>query len=475
MNWSRLQLFFVFILLLGCAGLVRSFPADLKPCASDPTILCGTYRVFEDREKRSGRTIDLNVVVLPSVGARKFNPMFDIQGGPGVAATNDVELFVKFVPQYRRGRDIVLVDQRGTGASNPLRCERLPGNTPLDEMYPVEYVRRCRQALEEKADLTKYTTEIAMDDLDDVRRWLGYNKIDIWALSYGTRAAQVYARQHPEAVGHMALTGVIGTYHKMPFYHSVNAQASLDLLLGECDRDPSCHQAFPNLQREVPQLFASLRREPARVSYSGVIYTIHPEIFAEQVRKWLYTRDTSQQIPFVLHSAATGHFQPFLRRVLGKRLSDVPDLIADGMYLSVTCAEDVPFIDVDEAARQDSKTIFGNYRVGQQKRACSEWRRGTISKHYRDPVVSSLPTMFITGSFDPVTSPKWADELARGFTSHLMITVPEQGHGPIGLTNIDCEDDLMIRFMSDLPITDSDKACLAAMKPPPFVTTDPKQ
>ncbi|MFL6374106.1 MAG: alpha/beta fold hydrolase [Pyrinomonadaceae bacterium] len=472
-----------FGVLLLASGILRSqiYPAGLKACAPAPSLLCGTFRVFEDREKKSGRTIDLNIVVLPSVGERKYAPMFDLQGGPGVAATNDVQLFLKEVPQYRTGRDIVLVDQRGTGRSNPLRCALLPDHTALDEMYPLGYVRDCRQALDQRADLTKYTTEIAMDDLDDIRRWLGYHKIDLWALSYGTRAAQVYVRQHGANVGHVVLTGAIGTYHKMPFYHASNAQASLDILLAECTRDTQCHTAFPSIERETHELFERLNSTPAKVSYSdpttgsSTTYVIRGDIMAEQIRKWLYTRETTQQIPFESHRAAAGDYVPFLNRVLRIDGQDSTAFIADGMYLSVTCAEDVPFIDVAAAHAVNKATIFGDYRVLQQKRACKKWRRGKVGSSYRTPVVSDVPVMFVTGAMDPVTAPRWADELAKGFRNHVMITVAEQGHGPIGLSKIACEDNLMIRFMSDLPITDADKACLATMRPSPFVMSDIRQ
>ena len=469
---------FTLLMLFTATVWTQNFPSDLKPCAATPSLLCGTFRVFEDREKTAGRTIDLNIVVLPSVGERKYAPMFDLQGGPGVGATNDVQLFLTGVPQYRAGRDIVLVDQRGTGRSNPLQCVPLSEHTPLDEMYPVEYVRKCRKALEQRADLTKYTTEIAMDDLDDVRRWLGYSKIDIWALSYGTRAAQVYVRQHGANVAHIVLTGAIGTYHKMPFYHAANAQASLDLLLAECGRGPQCHSAFPSIKKETRELFHRLAQTPAKVDYrdpktgSTTTYLIRGDVMGEQIRKGLYTRDTTQQIPFVIHKAAAGDFEPYLKRVISAG-ADSGSFIADGMYLSITCAEDVPFIDVAAAHAANKDTIFGDYRVIQQRRACKDWPRAKISSNYRKPVESDVPAMFVTGAMDPVTAPRWADDLARGFKNHVMLTIAEQGHGPIGLSNIDCEDNLMIRFMSDLPIRDDDKACLTTMKPPPFLIAEP--
>ena len=456
----------------GLAGDMRaqSFPSDLKPCPTGPTVVCGRYRVYEDRRRKQGRTIDLNVVVLPSVGPKRFNALFDLQGGPGVGASIDLELLIKEIPEYRQGRDIVLVDQRGTGQSNGLDCPPLAGSNALNEMYPVKYVRQCRAALEKRADLTKYTTEIAMDDLDDVRRWLGYDKVDLMGYSYGTRAAQVYLRQHPKAVGRVVLMGAIGTYHKMPFYHAANAQHAMDLLLDECASDERCNAAFPAIRRELSDLIGRLRQHPAVFTYpdpttkTQTRYTIRADIFAEQLRKWLYSRRTSQDIPFVVHAAANADLTPYLKRVLTG--GSLP--VADGMYLSVTCAEDVPFINVADAHRLNEKTIFGDYRVQQQKRACSMWPRGRISRNYRQPVISTVPVMFVTGSMDPVTAPDWADELARGYKNNVMLLIPEQGHGPDGLSNIDCEDALIVKFLSGLTITDTDRACVERMRPQPF-------
>jgi pimeloyl-ACP methyl ester carboxylesterase len=475
----RFALLLLLISILHGPARGQEYPADLKPCSKEPTVLCGKLRVYEDRQLRTGRTIELNIVVLPALGAKRFRPLFDLQGGPGVGATMDLELFVKEIPQYRQGRDIVLVDQRGTGGSNPLRCDPLPGATPLDEMYPVLYVKQCRSELEKRADLTEYTTEVAMDDLDDVRRWLGYDKIDLFGLSYGTRAAQVYVRQHPTAVGRIVLMGSIGTYHKMPFYHAPNAQASLDLLLAECGDDDQCHTAFPKINEELRSLILNLRKAPATTDYSDPAttsartYTIRADIFAEQIRKWLYSRDTAQQIPFVVHSAARGNFTPFLKRVL-QGGSDA-SFIADGMYLSVTCAEDVPFIDVAKAAELSVDTIFGDYRISQQERACALWPRGLISKNFRDPVVSDVPVMFVRGGMDPVTAPAWTDDLAKGFRNHVILTVPEQAHIPGGLSNVEREDNLIVRFLSDLPISDAETPCLKAIKAGTFFIAEGKE
>ena len=199
----------VTLLLVEVSACAKNRPtgglSKLRPCrlpGIGKEVLCGKLTVFENGENRTGRTIDLNIVVLPAFDQKnKAEPLFDLAGGPGAASTPAADFYAGPGKDYRRRHDVVLVDQRGTGQSNRLAIpeEKTPSHY-LREMYPVDYVREMRHALEQRADLTKYTTSIAMDDLDDVRAWLGYDKINLFGTSYGTRAALVYMRQHPEHV-----------------------------------------------------------------------------------------------------------------------------------------------------------------------------------------------------------------------------------------------------------------------------------
>src|SRR5438270_1519935 len=207
------------LLLLDASGCAKQRPAGgsskLKPCRVEGVneeLLCGKLTVFENRQTRTGRTIDLNIVVLPAFDQKtKAEPLFDLAGGPGASSAQGAGFYAGRGKEYRRRHDVVCVDQRGTGKSNRLAIPR--EKTPqyyMSEMYPVEYVRAMRHALEQRADLTQYTTSIAMDDLDDVRAWLGYDRINLFGLSYGTRAALVYLRQHPEHVRSAILACVDG-------------------------------------------------------------------------------------------------------------------------------------------------------------------------------------------------------------------------------------------------------------------------
>ena len=470
------------LFVLDASGCAKHRPTGgltkLKSCRVarvDDELFCGKLTVLENRETRSGRTIDLNVVVLPAFDQKhKAEPLFDLAGGPGEASTGGAAFYAGEGKEYRRRHDVVLVDQRGTGQSNPLSIpqEKTPQHY-LSEMYPVEYVREMRRALEQRADLTKYTTSIAMDDLDDVRAWLGYDRINLFGLSYGTRAALVYMRQHPERVRSAILMGVAPTDLKMPLHHSESAARAMDLLLSECEQDTSCQAAFPQIRDDWKNVLAQLEKQPAHVEYSQpgkvgpTAVEIRRGVFAEKIRTWMYNRDKAARIPLIVHHAAGGDFKPFLQQAIAP---SIPDFIADGLYLSVTCAEDVPFIDQEEAAKLTAGNPFGDYRVSQQTRACGMWPRGEIPDDFLEPVSSKSPVLIFSGNMDPVTPPKYGEEVARHLPNSKHIIIPEAGHGPFGLSNPGCVDRIAIEFLDKGDAKNLDVSCVTRMARPPFTT-----
>src|SRR5215469_9496595 len=228
---------------------------------------CGTFEVFEDRAAHSGRKIKLHLVVLSATGHAAPDAVFVFHGGPGAAATGLVPLAGSGpLGGLRKNHDLIFVDQRGTGSSNPLKCD--VGDDPADlqvffgELLPSEKVHACREKLERTADLRMYTTSIALDDLDDIRAALGYQKIDLVGISYGTIASQAYLRQHPEHVRSVLLVGVATPGIKQPLLFAKAAQHALDLLFQDCDADTACHAAYPNLKDEFQQVLARFDKGP---------------------------------------------------------------------------------------------------------------------------------------------------------------------------------------------------------------------
>jgi pimeloyl-ACP methyl ester carboxylesterase len=470
------------LLVLDSGGCVKHrLPgglSKLKPCrlaGIAEELFCGKLTVCENRETHTGRTIDLNVVVLPALDQKtKAEPVFDLAGGPGAASAERAEFYAGAGKDYRRRHDVVLIDQRGTGQSNRLSIPReKTAQYYLSEMFPIDYVRQLRHTLEQRADLTKYTTSIAMDDLDEVRAWLGYDRINLLGASYGTQAALVYMRQHPEHVRSAILLAVAPTDLKMPLHHSESAARAMDLLLRECERDAACHAAFPQIRDDWKTALAQLEKQPATAEYSPAdkaaptTVEIQRGVFGEKIRTWMYDRDKAARIPLIVHQAAGGDFAPFLRQAIGP---SIPDFVADGMYLSVTCAEDVPFINQEEAAKLNADNPFGNYRVFQQTRACGIWPRGKIPTDFLEPVSSNAPVLIFSGNMDPVTPPKYGKEVAKHLPNSTHIIIAEAGHGVDGLTDPGCIDRIAIEFLDKGDAKNLDVSCVERMAPPPFVT-----
>jgi pimeloyl-ACP methyl ester carboxylesterase len=459
--------------------------AQLKPCrveGSTEELRCGTYSVWENRETRSGRKIELGIIVIPALSPTPApDPVFLFAGGPGDAATNGAAGTASD-RQLRASRDIVMVDQRGTGRSHRLSCQvpRDPANVQgyFEPTLPPDAMRECRAELEKNADLTQYTTSIAADDVDEVRQWLGYDKINVFGGSYGTRAAQVYMRRHGDHVRTAVLLGTAGMNQYLPLNHARDGKHALDLLFARCAADPACAKAFPDLAAEHERVLAGLDRERGRATVKSpqggkpAPVTIPRDIFAEQIRFTMYNAATASATPYIIHRAAQGDFDPFARLTMVWEPA-FRRILAWGMHLSVTCAEDVPFMTKTAIDQAIEGTYLRGYRVLQQVAACREWPRGAIPQDFHKPIVSDIPTLIISGPYDPVTPPRWAEQVLPHLARAKHVLIPEGHHGPGGLTSPECFTGMLQTFFDRGSTDGLDTSCVSAMKRPPFITDAP--
>jgi pimeloyl-ACP methyl ester carboxylesterase len=471
-----------FLLLLGLfAGVQRSSVAHqngatiaLRPCevrGLQGPAKCGTLEVFENRASRKGRKIGLNIVVLPATGQqREPDPFFYFAGGPGSAATEDAPGIAQAFAKIREHRDLVFVDQRGTGQSHPLDCAFFNPKNPqsyFEYFFPLDDVRKCRSDLETKADLKLYTTTIAMDDIDEVRAALGYDKINLFGGSYGTRAAMVYLRQHPKHVRTVMLQGVSPTNMHLPNDYPVQTERALQGVLAECAADEACNKAFPNIKSEVKAVLEKLIKGPVDVEFqvqgvtTPIKVTLSRNLAAEAVRYMLYNPGGAARLPLVLHQAAEGNFGPLAQTALRFRRTLV-GTGSNGMYLTITCAEDVPWIkrSEGESERFSQNTFLGDYRLHQQREACALWPRATVDSDYFKPVRSDAPVLILTGEWDPVTPPANGDFVARTFPNSLHVVVPHGAHGLGGLEGTDCIDRLSTEFVERGTTKGLDTSCV---------------
>lgn len=436
-----------------------------KPCADSALAklaTCGTVEVPENRALPLDRRLQLNVIVLLATSPRPhLPPLFDIDGGPGLADTKNANFYATEGSAYREHRDIVLVDQRGTGGSNPLSCPELASpQSAFKPMYPRIGVARCRKVLEAKADLKQYLTHDAVADLDAVRTALGYNKIDVMALSYGTTVALRYLATHPDRVRAAVLLGVAPPSAMPPAGHAPAAQRALDLLFSQCATEPACHDAFDpakDFDRALKRLTAHRVPLPAA-------------IFLEKLRSLMYQPATARRIPWIINRAASGNLKPFydLTRPRG------PSPYYDGMFLSVTCSEGLALMDFKAAVAKARETRFGDYRLQRQRNACDAWPKGEASADFLGLVNSPASVLLISGGLDPVTPPAWADAVAKSLPHARHLIIPASGHVFDGLSGIDtCFDPLVVKFLDSGDLAAINPACLDKMQPPPFTTSDP--
>lgn len=475
-----LTLLLLLILATASAQTIANPPTarfpQLHPCKMEgvaDSLLCGDYPVFENRDSRKGRRINLHVVVIPAKMPRAgAAPIFYIEGGPGVAASSNAAFFTDSLVPYRQYHDIVLVDIRGTGKSNPLHCPSLQVKGDLsqqfEEMYPVSQVSACYDSLSARADLKQYTTTNAVRDLEDLRRWLGLGKINIYGLSYGTRVALAYMKMFPSSIASCILWSPLPTYARMPLYFARDAQQTLDRLFADCKNDPSCNGAFPALAGEFEALKNRWKAGPMRVSRpeaSGQSreLSIPWDAFQTKIRSLLYAPAGLRQVPYLVHQAFIGNLEPFI--ALYPSGPDTSQFLAEGFYLCVTCTEDVPFIDTAEIAPLAAHTFMGSYRVSQQRQACAHWSRGKIPKGFFDPVKSKIPTLILSGSYDPVTPTASAREIASHLSNCTLVLIPEMGHVIDGLSNASCFDELCLRFIDNPRSPGLSQDCIQQMKP----------
>jgi pimeloyl-ACP methyl ester carboxylesterase len=453
------------------AGPVEAVEVKPHPCRVpnvDGEVLCATYPVWENRETRQGRKIGLSIVILPALGPDKQpDPVFELAGGPGQGSASIAGVWAGSV--LRRNRDVVLVDQRGTGRSNPLDCSLF--GEPVDfrraarESFPVAPIKECRAKLEKIADLTQYTTAAFADDLNEVRQWLGYGKINLKGGSYGTRAAQVYWRRHPETVRSVVLVAVAPLDMYLPLRHAYAGQRALDLLLAECASQPECHAAFPDPKADLKAIKERIDKGVTVTvtnTSTGEKQEVRPSwgIVAEGIRFLMYGPEV-ESLPLQIHKAAQGDLAPLVQMAIENGLG-LDDSLATGLEYSVTCAEDLPFITEEMTRKETAGTYLGDYRVRQQKAVCEVWPRGKVAADLHEPVRSDIPVLLISGERDSVTPPEYAEHASRYMTNRLHVVIPRGSHGGAG----ECTENLIRDFVDRASVKGLDPSCAATVYGP---------
>jgi pimeloyl-ACP methyl ester carboxylesterase len=438
------------------------------------TAECGTLEVPENPDAPAGRKISLHIARVPAINRRKAaDPLFILAGGPGMAASTMYAGAAPAFARIQRNRDIVLVDQRGTGRSNVLDCpfddDALMRSTPEEVSADA---KKCLAELSQRANVAFYTTSVAVRDLDRVRAALGYDQINLYGGSYGTRVGEHYLRRFPEHTRSMILDGVVAPEEALGPAIALDAENALVDILQRCAADSHCHARFGDPLETYHSLRDSLQTHAVPVAFTDPTtgQTSHidfgPLQFATVLRLSTYTSEQAAVLPLILHLAHTsGNFTPLAGQFV-LMLRSYGDVLAYGMHNSVVCTEDVPFYTPAKIDRaQLSRTFLGTTQVDALRSLCEGWPRGPMDPDLHAPLKSDVPVLLLSGGNDPVTPKSGAEAARKGLTHSLHVVVESQGHGQIV---VPCMDRVMAQFIERGSVDGLDVSCTKQVKPMPF-------
>jgi pimeloyl-ACP methyl ester carboxylesterase len=448
---------------------------------------CTDYSVPEDWDRPAGRQIRLRVAIVRALAAEADPDMVVfLDGGPGGAATQDYPAVANALAPLRKRHHLLLIDQRGTGSSNPLECadrasldaegadgpaRPTPSETSIASVAPsaqadraaqIERVRRCADRLAPRAAPQFYTTTDAIRDLEAVRQALGAPALDLVGVSYGTRVAQQYARRYPAFVRSIVLDSPVPNPLALLSEHARNLEDVVRQRLGRCRDNPACFRRYGDSYAALKQVQAQLRRQPQEVemrdpqSFALVHRTLGADELAALVRFYTYSAATSALLPYVIAEAQAGRYAPLLGQaqlVVG----DVTEHLNGGMSASVLCAEDADLL-VDRP--QDEGTLLGSGVVSDARRSCAVWPHGQRPADFHEAFRGSMPVLVLAGELDPVTPPRYGMQIVKELPHARMLLAPGQGHAVIG---VGCMPRLVSAFVERLDPEHLDDRCLQVL------------
>jgi len=460
-------------------GRIAFTPCSLdSPLRGEPLeAQCAKFEVPENRDAPDGRRIALNIAWLPpsQEGEEAPDPVFFLAGGPGQAATETYPLLDAAFAEVRRQRGVVLVDQRGTGDSNPLSCKT--GDDAAEAAAPAEALaaataeaRACAETLSARADLTRYTTTDAVADLEAVRRAIGAGRINLVGVSYGTRVAQQYAMRHPQHTRSIVLDSVVPNTLGLGNIFARNLEEALALQFALCTKAPACKGKLGDPRAALEALLAKLRAAPVEVEYRDATTgelerdTLTADAVAGLVRMYAYMPAAASLLPKLVFEANQGRYGNLM--ALAKLMSgDLEGAMAMGMQLSVVCSEDRGSM---VARAEDAGTVLGNAMAEQMAAACAVWPKGTVPADFNRPLATPVPALLLSGEFDPVTPPRYGDEVAKSLPNGRHLVLRGQGHNVIGAG---CMPKLFTQFIEKADAKALDAECLEHLAyVPPFTS-----
>ncbi|MDH3547309.1 MAG: alpha/beta hydrolase [Gammaproteobacteria bacterium] len=433
---------------------------------------CGTFVRPLDPNNAESVTIALKVAVVPALTLEPAtDPLVPIAGGPGQSTLTFYAGWFTAFERVRQDRDIVLIDQRGTGESAPLTCDI--DDDIVEGKYSAEQtLSATRQCLEQLPHDPRYfTTSVAVADLEALREALGYTALNLYGISYGTRVAQHFARRYPASTRTVIIDGVVPPQVPLGPEIATESQLAIERVLDRCREDTACNERFPNIHtdfqfvREVLDADSVIIELPDPVTARRVSIEFGNEQFAAAVRLLLYNPRTIALLPLLINEAANGDYAP-LAAQFQMVVEALTEALNIGMHNAVMCTEDVPFIDwerIDHDAL--ARSYLGPLQLEAIRTMCSVWPAGALDDDLREPLSTDTPVLLLSGAADPITPPRYAEMAAVNLSSAWLLTGKDQGHG---IAAVGCMPRVLAEFLATRQLEDGVADCLQDAFAMPF-------
>ncbi|MBL8063191.1 MAG: alpha/beta fold hydrolase [Anaerolineales bacterium] len=462
-------------LLTACSGLAPSLSpnVELTDCTvNGVSAQCGKHTVYEDRAAQNGRQIELNIVVLPATGEQAMpDPLFFFAGGPGGVASANASSFKTELSALNKTHDIVLIDQRGVGGSNPLSCPPLGDVSLLEGEKLASYYESCLKEFD--TDLRWYTTKAYVDDVNEVRQALGYEKINIAGESYGATVVQVYLNEHPETVRTASI--LRGTLLEYPIFEHFadSSQRALDLVFARCEQDETCKEAFPALRSEFEAIQARVQEEPVPTQLWDAAavkrIVITPDMFSNVIHYMLMGADTAARIPRLVHRAAVADDWNAIARFYLEQIKPLQMVVLQqAMPINILCTEPWAHYRPEQVTQNSAGSYFRAAQIAQAglfEQFCPAIPAPEKQALYATPQVTNVPVLVLNAAEDPQNPPANVADAVRLYPNSLVLIEPYRAHFR---TDWACSGDILTEFIGVGDVKAVKVDCIEKIAPAPF-------
>ena len=456
---------------MGGGEIASAEALDLQDCrisagpgAQSMKARCGTLRRPLDPSGAEPGEIELRVAVVPALNLTpEQDPLVPIAGGPGQGSVDFYTAYSWAFESVRRNRDILLIDQRGTGESATMRCEfdeaLLDGEFSIE--LTIEYTQQCLEQLPH--DPRFFTTSVAVRDIEAVREALGYPSLNLYGVSYGSRVAQHFARRYPGSTRTITLDGVAPPQLSLGPEIATESQKAIDKILARCIEDEACNERFPDIDKTFHRVVTELKGSAVAIQVpdpsTGRLQDLSfgSSELAAAIRLLAYHPNSMALIPLLIDEAGQGNFVPLGSQFMMTMIS-MGDMLALGMHNAVLCTEDVPFYDpasIDYDGLEAS--YMGALQLDALQAICSVWPAGPIDEEFKTPLATDIPVLLLSGDADPITPPRYADLAAVDLENATHLIGKDQGHGQV---SVGCTPRLIAEFIETADPQALDASCL---------------